>query len=178
MRKGYLIVLIGVLVFAGIYFYYMGFFYISFMFGSSGKKVISIKPTPVLREEDVNRILRELESFPKSETHLRMLVAEREHSVKDPFFPTAGEETLEEKVEVRVTPPVKAVVEVPPPMRLEGIVESGSKRVAILQIGNERGIILGEGESWRGVKLIKIGEKNALVVWKGVFKLLYLPEQR
>ncbi len=181
MRRGYLIALIGVIIFAVFYSYYMGFLdivNIVSVFNSPAEKVISVKPAPILRISDVNRVLEELETFPKSETYLKELISKREESVKDPFFPLAEEEVPEEKVEVKVAPSVKAVVEVPPPMRLEGIVEAGSKKVAILQIGNEKGILLGEGESWRGVKIIKIGKKNVVVVWKNVSKLLYLPEQR
>ncbi|GEM_PF-1755555 len=181
MRRGYLIALIGVIIFAMFYSYYMGFLdilnIVSF-FNPPAKKVVFVKTAPILKESDVNRILKELETFPKSETYLKELISKREESVKDPFFPLSKEGFPEERVEVKITPPVKAVVEVPPPMRLEGIIEAGSKKVAILQIGNEKGILLGEGESWRGVKIIRIGRKNVVVVWKNISKLLYLPEQR
>jgi len=133
------------------------------------------KNFPKLSLQDIDRVLDILQDFPKSERYLKHLES-KVHDLKDPFF--LPYEPPIRKLEVDVAPARSAVMEVPPPMKLEGIVDVGTKKLAILMIGDEKGIILSQGESWKEIRVIKIEKGSVVLSWKNQMKFLRLSEER
>lgn len=175
MRKGFVWALIVSLAFGVTYFYYSGL--LEGIFFPNPLPKVDIKPekTPILAEKDVIALIEVLRRFPKSEDYLKNLKAGA-LEMRDPFLLSA--EPPVAKVEVKLDSQVGLVVEVPPPMKLEGIVDVGSKKIAVLQIGDEKGIVLAQGEKRGDVKVVKIERGRVVISWKNQLRFLELGESR
>lgn len=176
MRKGFLWALIASLAFGITYFYYSGLLADFFSLSPLSPNVeVNIEKIAVLTEKDVDALIEILRGFPKGEDYLKS-IKPGALTLKDPFLLLAGASV--NKVEVRVDSQTGLVVEVPPPMKLEGIVDVGSKKIAILQIGDEKGIILAQGEKRGDVMVVKIERGKVVISWKNQLRFLELEESR
>lgn len=177
MRRGFLWAFIITMGIGIPYLYYTGFFdEISLYFPSHSDSTSQVvADPPKLSERDVDSLLSILKDFPKNELYIKSFEI-KSGDLKDPFFP---EEWLpsSHKIEVEVSPSRGVVMEVPPPIKLEGIIHTGSKKLAVLSIGNEKGLILAQGETWKDIKIIKVEERGVVLSWKSQIKFLYIVEE-
>ncbi|MCS7233861.1 MAG: hypothetical protein N3C62_05900 [Synergistetes bacterium] len=175
MRKGFLWAFIASLAFGSAYLYYSGFLEDIFSPSSMPHASISAERVTVLAEKDIDALIETLREFPKSEDYLKSIKPES-LELKDPFLLVTDFST--NKLEVKVNPQSGLVVEIPPPIRLEGIVDVGSKKIAVLQIGDEKGVVLAQGEKRGDVKVIKIEKGKVVISWKNQLKFLEFEESR
>jgi len=78
---------------------------------------------------------------------------------KNPFSPPMIEENTKKAASVE-----KPVM---PTIVLRGIVISGGIRIAVLDIGDKKGVIVKEGEKAGDVRVISIRDGKVVVKWKG-----------
>ncbi|MBC7331920.1 MAG: hypothetical protein H5T91_05805 [Synergistetes bacterium] len=176
MRRVLLLVLAAFLLLGISYLYYSGGLTVIFPFASYDvSPVFNAESVPVVYEDKIDALIKVLEDFPKSEGRLKKMKVNLSE-LKDPFL--LEPENLEGKIEVKVNPEGNLVVELPPPMKLEGIIEVGSKRLAVLQIGDEKGIILAQGEKRGDIKVVKVERGRVVVVWRTQVRFLELEESR
>lgn len=175
MRRGFLWASLVAILLGLFNLYYFGYITELPFLNTSSSFIAPRETVPLISEGKIDALVNLVESFPKNEAHLKRVKVNLSE-LKDPFSLEA--KAPEEKVEVRVNQEGGLVVEIPPPIKLEGVVDVGSKKLAILQIGDERGIILAQGEKRGDIRVIKVERGKVVVAWKNQIKFLELEESR